>query len=72
MIKKIIIIGNGGSSSIASHFSIDYNNIVKKQCLNFSDHSMLTCFSNDYGYENWVEKTIDFYADNGELIFSTL
>ena len=29
---------------------------------------MLTCFSNDYGYENWVAKAIEFYADKGDLI----
>ena len=29
---------------------------------------MLTCFSNDYGYENWVAKAIEFYADTGDLV----
>ena len=29
---------------------------------------MITCFSNDYGYEKWVEKAIEFYAENNDAI----
>jgi D-sedoheptulose 7-phosphate isomerase len=29
---------------------------------------LLTCFSNDFGYEKWVEKTIEFYADEGDAV----
>ena len=28
----------------------------------------MTCFSNDYGYENWVKKAIEFHAKKGDLI----
>ena len=24
---------------------------------------LLTCFGNDYGYQNWVKKALEFYAD---------
>ena len=36
--------------------------------MNFNESSLLTCFSNDYGYENWVKRTIEFYGDKGDLI----
>lgn len=68
--KKIIIIGNGGSASIASHFSIDFNKNFQKQCLNFSDHSMLTCLANDYGYENWVKEVIKVHCNEGDILIS--
>ena len=68
--KKLMIVGNGGSASIASHFSIDFNNVIKKPCLNFSDSSMLTCFSNDYGYENWISKVIEIYGQKGDILIS--
>ncbi len=68
--KKVIVIGNGGSASIASHFSTDYNKILKRQCLNFSDHSMLTCYSNDYGYENWVKEAIKIHGKKGDILIS--
>jgi len=66
--KKILIFGNGGSASIASHFSIDCNNKLKIKCLNFNEASILTCFSNDYGYENWVKKALEQFSEKGDLV----
>ena len=66
--KKILIFGNGGSSAISSHFSVDLTKNAKLRCLNFSDADHITCFANDYGFEHWVEKTIDFYGDDGDLL----
>ena len=37
------------------------------RAINFNEADLLTCFSNDYGYENWV-KNISFYADKGDLL----
>ena len=34
----------------------------------FNEADLLTCFSNDYGYDKWVEKAIGFYADSKDLI----
>ena len=66
--KKILIFGNGGSAAIASHFSVDMTKIGKIRSVNFNESNLLTCFSNDYGYENWVKKCIEFYADKTDLI----
>ena len=66
--KKILIFGNGGSAAIASHFSVDMTKIGKIRSVNFNESDLLTCFSNDYGYENWVKKCIEFYADKTDLI----
>lgn len=49
--ETVIILGNGGSSAIASHISQDYTKFLKKKSFTFSDASRLTCYSNDYGYE---------------------
>jgi D-sedoheptulose 7-phosphate isomerase len=49
--ENIIILGNGGSSSIASHISQDYTKKLKKRAYTFSDASRLTCYANDYGYD---------------------
>jgi len=65
--KKIIIVGNGGSASIASHLTIDLINVAKIKSMNFNETSMITCFSNDYGYENWIVKALDCYANNGDV-----
>ena len=66
--KKILIAGNGGSAAIASHFSVDLTKNGKIRCVNFNESDLLTCFSNDYGYENWVMRSLDFYADKGDLV----
>ena len=66
--KKIIIVGNGGSAAIASHFSVDMTKNGGVKCINFNESDLITCFSNDYGYENWVKEAIKFYSDKGDLI----
>ena len=65
---KVLIFGNGGSSSIASHFSIDLIKNFKMRCLNFNDNALLSCFSNDYGFEKWISKTIEIFADKDDVI----
>ena len=66
--KKVLIFGNGGSASIASHFSVDLTKNAKLRCLNFNEASLITCFANDYGFEHWAEKAVDFYGDEGDLL----
>ena len=66
--KKTIIFGNGGSSAIASHFSVDLTKNARVRCVNFNEPDLLTCFSNDFGYEKWVEKSIEYYGDEGDTV----
>ena len=65
--KKIMIFGNGGSAAIASHVSVDLTKNAKVRCVNYNEADLITCFSNDYGYENWVSKALNFYADKNDL-----
>jgi D-sedoheptulose 7-phosphate isomerase len=66
--KKIIVAGNGGSAAIASHFSVDMTKNGGVRCINFNESDLLTCFSNDYGYENWLKQALKFYLDKGDLV----
>ena len=66
--KKIYIIGNGGSASIASHISVDFAKVAKVKSSTFNNANLISCFANDYGYENWVAEAIKSYCDNGDLI----
>jgi len=66
--KKVILVGNGGSAAMASHVSVDLTKMCTIRAINFNEADLLTCFSNDYGYENWVQKALSFYADKGDLI----
>jgi D-sedoheptulose 7-phosphate isomerase len=66
--KKIFIAGNGGSSSIANHFSVDLTKNAKINCFNFNETNLITCFANDYGYENWISEAIKFYAQKNDCL----
>ena len=68
--KKVIIVGNGGSAAIASHFSVDLTLNSKIKCINFNDADLITCFANDFGYENWVSKAINLYGDKGDALIA--
>ena len=63
--KKTLIFGNGGSAAMASHFSVDLTKNAGLRCSNFNEADLITCFANDYGFERWVEKAVDFYGDEG-------
>ncbi|GJL53189.1 MAG: phosphoheptose isomerase [Nitrospirales bacterium] len=66
--NKTIIVGNGGSAAIASHCSVDFNKAAGVRCMNFNESSLITCLANDYGYEAWVAKALEFHAKSGDLV----
>tara|TARA_X000000950_G_C13834654_1_gene627637 strand:+ start:47 stop:619 length:573 start_codon:yes stop_codon:yes gene_type:complete len=61
--KKTLIFGNGGSAATASHFSVDLTKNAKVRCVNFNESDLITCFANDYGYENWMSQAVEHYGD---------
>jgi D-sedoheptulose 7-phosphate isomerase len=68
--NKLIFVGNGGSSAIASHMATDYskNGDVRSMALN--DSSMLTCLGNDLGYDRVFAKQIELYARPDDLVIA--
>ena len=66
--KKILIFVNGGSAAIASHFSVDLTKNAKIRCTNYNEPDLITCFSNDFGYERWVEMAIKYYGNKGDVL----
>ncbi len=66
--NKVIILGNGGSAAISSHVSVDLTKNAKVRCINFNEADLLTCFSNDYGYEKVFSKSLEFYADKDDVV----
>ena len=65
--KKVILAGNGGSAAMASHVAVDLTKAAGIRAINFNEADLLTCFANDYGYEHWVARALEFYADPGDL-----
>ena len=67
---KLIFVGNGASASLASHAATDFTKQAKIRAIAFNDHNLITALSNDYGYDQWVVKALDFYSSkNDRAIF---
>lgn len=66
--KKVIFCGNGGSAAIASHCSVDLSKTAGRRAINFNEAALITCFANDYGYENWLARAVEMYGDAGDVL----
>lgn len=66
--KKVIFVGNGASASISNHASLDFTKQGKVKSVNFNESAFITAFANDYGYENWVSKALEHYAEQGDTL----
>ena len=70
---KLIVFGNGGSSSDAAHFCSEFTGRFKKDrkpypaiCLN--DSSFLTAVGNDYGFEAVFSRGVAAFAKENDLV----
>lgn len=68
--RKTVVVGNGGSAAIASHVAVDLTKNARILAMNFNEADLITCFANDYGYEHWMEKAIEFYGEPGDVLIA--
>jgi D-sedoheptulose 7-phosphate isomerase len=66
--RKLLLAGNGASASIASHLATDFSKQGGVRAMAFNDANLITALGNDCGYENWIAKALDFYADKGDVL----
>ncbi len=66
----LYLIGNGGSSGIASHASVDLLNTCKIKAYPLTDNSQLTCFANDFGYENVYSKLLENVLTSNDILIA--
>jgi D-sedoheptulose 7-phosphate isomerase len=69
--KKLIFAGNGASASISSHGAVDFTKQAGVRSITFNEANIITAFSNDYGYDKWMAKALDFYANIGDVVVLT-
>ena len=48
--------------------TVDFTKQSGIRTVNFNEADLITCFANDYGYENWVAKAVEFYGDQGDMV----
>jgi phosphoheptose isomerase len=65
---RVIFIGNGGSSAIASHLAIDLSKNASLPAICFSDASLVTCLANDFGFEQWLAQALRINARAGDCL----
>lgn len=66
--RKIYLVGNGGSAAIASHAAIDFWKNGGIPAHTFNDSSLLTCISNDIGFEDVFSTPLQMFANQGDLV----
>lgn len=64
----VYVIGNGGSAGIASHFCADLLRTLNISASTLFDSSVMTCFSNDYGYDCVFEKQLNISLKKQDLL----
>lgn len=66
--RKMMFGGNGASSSISSHGAVDFTKQAGVRSITFNDSNLITCFANDFGYERWLAKAVEYYGDKGDVV----
>jgi len=66
----VYLVGNGGSSGIISHVSIDLLNACKIKAHPLTDNSILTCMANDYGYENVFSESLKTLITENDILIA--
>jgi len=67
---KTMFVGNGGSTSIASHMAIDYAKNGKMRAMTFTDAPTLTCLGNDLGFDQIFAKQVEMVGAPGDLLIA--
>lgn len=68
--KKIVLIGNGGSASIAGHMEMDLCNRVRVRATVFNDPPVLTALANDHGYASAFERMVGLWVESGDCLIA--
>ena len=66
--NKILNFGNGGSAAISSHVSVDLTKNAGIESVNYNETDLITCFANDFGFEHWIDKAINYYAKKDDIL----
>jgi len=65
---RMLLAGNGGSAGIVAHAAVDFTKQAKVPAMTFNEPGLITAFSNDYGYDLWVQKAFEFYAQTDDIL----
>lgn len=69
--SKLIFAGNGASAAISAHAAVDFTKQAKVRGITFNEADLITCFSNDFGYENWMSEAVKSYYKKSDAVVLT-
>ena len=67
---NLFLVGNGGSAGVVSHILTDFINVNKLNARTLHESSLLSCMSNDYGYENSFSEPLSTLARERDLLIA--
>ena len=67
---KIMLAGNGGSAALVSHMQNDICKAVGVRGMVFTEQPLLTALTNDDGYEAAFERSVQLWAEPGDLMLT--
>tara|TARA_Y100001970_G_scaffold270784_1_gene365144 strand:- start:10481 stop:11038 length:558 start_codon:yes stop_codon:yes gene_type:complete len=65
---KMIFAGNGASAAISAHAAVDFTKQAKVRGITFNEADLITCYSNDYGYDFWMSEAIKSYQEKDDVV----
>ena len=65
---KLMFAGNGASASISAHGAVDFTKQGGVRAVTFNEANIITCFSNDFGYDNWMSEAVKFYGKKEDAL----
>ena len=65
---RIFFAGNGASETISSHAALDYNNQLAVKTTSINNSSIITCFANDFGYEQIFSRYLKLNACKDDVV----
>ncbi|MCF7792739.1 MAG: D-sedoheptulose 7-phosphate isomerase [Candidatus Cloacimonetes bacterium] len=70
--NKVLICGNGGSSTDAMHFAEECTGRFRKDrqalpAISLTDPSHITCVANDFGFDQIFARGVEAYGNEGDI-----
>ena len=66
--KDLPVLDGGSASALAEHATVDFTKQGEVRSVTFHYAALMTCFANDYGYDQWLAKAIKHYGDDGDAV----
>jgi D-sedoheptulose 7-phosphate isomerase len=67
---RLYLVGNGGSAGVASHAITDFLNVAKLRAMTLHEPALLTCMSNDFGYDVAFARVLATLASPGDILIA--